>query len=497
MSPTQETLYQLLAQNTLEMIYFARGKDRQIIGANQATLSNYGYTMEELLQLRLEDLEADESFLPHTRRMTHHNTGGITFETTHYRKDHSELAVEVSLSKSQMEGEEIFVCVARDISARKKAEEEKRASSALTRKQLERVAALYEIEKTFASDLNLSMMINVLLDQITRQLHADATDLLLINPHTQSLEYAAGQGFRSANISETKLRLGDGLASQAIMERRTIFVPNLASQEEFSRAALLSEDKFVAYYGVPLITKGQVAGILEVFERETRPHDAEWKAFLETLASRAAAAIETSRLFENLQRTNLELSIAYDLTIEGWSRGLDLRISEAEGHTRRVTELSIQLAKMMEISDHNLVHIRRGALLHDIGKMGIPDRVLFKAGELTPQEWNVMRMHPVYAYELIYPIKFLRPALDIPYCHHERWDGSGYPRGLKEEVIPLAARIFSVIDVWDSLRADKPYRNGWSTDTVLNYIKEQSGKLFDPDVVEAFNNMMKAHKKKH
>jgi HD-GYP domain-containing protein (c-di-GMP phosphodiesterase class II) len=151
-----------------------------------------------------------------------------------------------------------------------------------------------------------------------------------------------------------------------------------------------------------------------------------------------------------------------------------------------VTDLTVELAQRMGINDEELVHMRRGALLHDIGKMGVPDGILLKPGALTADEWVIMRQHPAFAYELLYPVHYLRPALDIPYCHHEKWDGSGYPRGLKGEQIPRSARIFAVVDVWDALRSDRPYRPAWPVEKVRLHIREQSGQHFDPVVVEAF-----------
>jgi putative nucleotidyltransferase with HDIG domain len=195
---------------------------------------------------------------------------------------------------------------------------------------------------------------------------------------------------------------------------------------------------------------------------------------------------ELSSLVKDVQRVNAELSLAYDSTIEGWSRALDLRDKETEGHSQRVTEMTLQLARAMGVSEEELIHIRRGALLHDIGKMGVPDQILLKPDKLTDDEWVIMRKHPVYAYELLTPIPYLRPALDIPHCHHEKWDGTGYPRGLKGEQIPFAARLFALIDVVDALRSDRPYRKGWPEERVIEHIRAQSGTHFDPRVVEAF-----------
>ena len=215
--------------------------------------------------------------------------------------------------------------------------------------------------------------------------------------------------------------------------------------------------------------------------------------FLEVLAGQTAIAVDSASLLANYQRTNRELFNAYDSTIEGWSHALDLRDKETEGHTLRVTEMTMKLAKMTGTSEAELVNIRRGALLHDIGKMGVPDSILLKPGQLTDEELIVMRKHPIFAFELLSPIAYLRPALEIPYCHHEKWDGSGYPRGLKGEQIPLVARLFAVVDVWDALRSNRPYRKGvWTEEKVIEYIQSQSGTHFDPNAVELFINMMNA-----
>jgi HD-GYP domain-containing protein (c-di-GMP phosphodiesterase class II) len=225
---------------------------------------------------------------------------------------------------------------------------------------------------------------------------------------------------------------------------------------------------------------------LEVFHRSPLYPYPEWLDFLNILAGQAALAVDNATLFGNLQASNQQLIRAYDTTIEGWSRALDLRDKETEGHTQRVTEVTIRLARHFAFSEEELLHIRRGALLHDIGKMGVPDNILLKPEPLTEEEWIIMRQHPEYAYDLLKPIEFLTPALDIPYCHHEKWDGTGYPRGLRGEEIPLTARIFGIVDVWDALHSDRPYRLAWSEEDALAYIREESGKHFDPLVVEVF-----------
>ncbi len=192
---------------------------------------------------------------------------------------------------------------------------------------------------------------------------------------------------------------------------------------------------------------------------------------------------ESSQLIEKLNFMNSELILAYDATLEAWSKALDLREGKAKGHTLHVTGMTLSLAKFMGVSDQEMVHVRRGALLHDIGNMAVPESILHKQGELTVDEWVTIHMHPYYAYEMLEPIIYLRPALDISYHHHEKWDGTGYPHGLKSEQIPLVARIFALVDVWDALISNRPYRPAWSEDKALDYIREQSGRHFDPKVV--------------
>jgi HD-GYP domain-containing protein (c-di-GMP phosphodiesterase class II) len=280
-----------------------------------------------------------------------------------------------------------------------------------------------------------------------------------------------------------------------VVERRTLAFPDLNQSEPLHFQRQLAGEGFQAYFAVPLVAKGQSKGVLEVFNRRPLEPEPDWLEFLETLAGQAAIALDNSSLFENLQRSNVELAMAYDATIEGWSWALDLRDKETEGHTERVTDLTLLLAATMGFSKEELVYIRRGALLHDIGKMGISDNILLKPGSLAPDEWKTMQMHPVYAYELLSPIAYLRPSLDIPYCHHERWDGTGYPRQLRGVEIPLSARIFSVVDVWDALRSDRPYRAAWSEEEVCNYLLKQKGKHFEPELVDLFLDFLRRQNK--
>lgn len=361
-----------------------------------------------------------------------------------------------------------------------------------TQRQLERLSALHDIDLVINSSLDLRVTLNILLDQVVEKLNVDAAAVLLLNQQTQLLNFAAGRGFRTRTIESYKLRLGEGISGQATMERHLVQALDLfESDEGMAYLPLLQEEGFLSFYSVPLIAKGQVKGVLDIFNRKLITPDQDWIFFLETLAGQAAIAIDNTTLLENLQRSNIELSLAYDTTLEGWTRALDLRDQETEGHTQRVVEMTVRLAQLMGIADKDLIHIRRGALLHDIGKMGIPDSILLKPGPLTEEEWLIMRKHPVFAYNLLSPIAHLRQALDIPYCHHEWWNGSGYPRQLKGEEIPLSARIFSVVDVWDALTSDRPYRKAWNAKKTLDYIEEQKDIQFDPQVVELFLKLIK------
>ena len=354
-------------------------------------------------------------------------------------------------------------------------------------KRLSQLESMRMVEKTMSATTDLRLTLNATLAEAARLLDISALDILTVNPYKHVLEYAAGLGFRSPGNEKTTISLNDHTYREIIEGRKIINHHNLTDNEsEILRARQLTTEGFQCYVGIPLIIKGQVVGILEAFDRVHLERDQEWQEFLDTLGQQAAIAIDNANLFEDLARSNTELSIAYETTLEGWSRALDLRDHETEGHTRRVTQMTVSLASFLGIKDYELLHIRRGALLHDIGKMGIPDEVLLKPGPFTEKDWAWMHKHPRLAYEMLYPIRYLHPALDIPYCHHEKWDGSGYPRGLKGKEIPLAARIFAVVDVWDAMTSDRPYRPALSRAEANAYLREQSGRHFDPEAVNTF-----------
>lgn len=357
-----------------------------------------------------------------------------------------------------------------------------------TERHLENLNALLKVDTAITSSFDIRLTLSILVSQVVKAFKVDAANVLIFNPINQIFESSVAQGVRS-HASELP---ANSLAWQVVRGRQEVtLVGQPGGPEERSLPAGAVQAGFTAYMGVPLIAKGQVKGVLELYQRGPINLDHESHTFLETLAGQTAVAIDSAQLFEDLQGSKAELMLAYDETIEGWSQAMELRDKETVGHSRRVTELTIKLAGSISFSSEDLVHIRRGALLHDIGNLGVPDDILRKAGPLTDEEWVSLRKHPQFAYDLLSSITYLRPALDIPYNHHEKWDGSGYPRGLKENQIPLAARIFTVVDVWDALTSDRPYRPAWPREKALDYMLGQSGKHFDPTVVGVFLNSIR------
>jgi len=369
---------------------------------------------------------------------------------------------------------------------------ERRVAEIQINQQIERLTALSEIDRAIISSFDQHHTLDVILSSTISQLQVDAAAVLILDSEGQALDYAAGQGFRTNGMEGARVPLGEIHAGRAAKERRVIRILDLrecTNTVPFSR--FVTAEGFVSYLGVPLIVKGKVKGVLEVYQRSPLHPYQDWLDFFHALAGQTAIAIENTSLLMNLQSSNQELTQAYEATIEGWSRAMDLRDRETSGHSQRVTNLTLELARALGLDPSRLAHLRRGALLHDLGKFGVPDHILFKTGELTVEERVIMEKHPEYAYEMLAPIPYLKPALSIPYFHHERWDGTGYPLGLKGEQIPLEARVFAVVDVWDALLSDRPHRKAWAREDVIEYIRRQAGVYFDPQVVECFLEMIK------
>jgi HD-GYP domain-containing protein (c-di-GMP phosphodiesterase class II) len=353
--------------------------------------------------------------------------------------------------------------------------------------QSRKLAVMQSINLSLNAALDSRTAMKTLVSLLLSHADVDAAAVFLLDGGTMKLEFAEGEGFLDQTIRSSSLSSGQGLAGRAALRREPVFVPDLDSPGEIlPDPFLLKEEGFRSSCAAPLLAMNRVLGVVQIFCRKTPENPADWQEMLTSVARQASVALHRTFLVNELERANLELNLAYDSTIEGWSKALDLKCREPEGHTEKVTEMAILLARRVGVREKDIQPIRRGAILHDIGKMGIPDAILTKPGPLTEEEWKTMRLHPVYALQMLQPIAFLRDALAIPYSHHEHWDGQGYPLGLKGEQIPLAARIFSVVDVWNSLMSDQPYRRAWKADRVRTYIRENTGRLFDPEIADAF-----------
>ncbi len=356
-----------------------------------------------------------------------------------------------------------------------------------TRAQVEKLEILRKIDAAITGNVNLDETLLEILGYIKNGLHVDAATIILYDDEKNVLTSEQGVGFDSEIRSEVEMNLDNNFAGFVARERKPLFMREIEFKGERDKYPIdIHKEGITSYYAMPLIAKGELEGVLQLFNRKTLEPDEDWIDFADALAGQAAVAVNNISLFTNLEEANESLIQAYDATIEGWAHALELRDQETEGHSRRVVDLTLKIAKRFGFSENNLQHIRRGVLLHDIGKMGIPDEILRKPGPLSEKEWDMMHQHPVFAYDMLKGIDYLEPALRIPHYHHERWDGSGYPEGLKGDEIPLEARIFAVVDIWDALLSDRHYRDAWPREKALRYIKNQAGKLLDPKAVSVF-----------
>ena len=365
---------------------------------------------------------------------------------------------------------------------------EQNVSDQLKLKQSQ-LRALMSVGQVINSSLGLTRVLEEVMDSLISLMRAERGFLMLREPDGE-LVVRIARGIAHVNLEEEVSRFSRSVVRKVVDSNAPVLTTNAQADPRFDAQKSVAAFQLRSILCVPLKQKNELIGVLYV---DNRAHAGIFKEndleLISAFADQAAVAIDSARLFEDLQDSHRELERAYQATLEGWVRALDLRDKETEGHTQRVTILTHRLARSMGVSDAELVHITRGALLHDIGKMAIPDGILLKPGQLTEDERKLIQKHPIYAYEMLRPIDFLVPALDIPYCHHEKWDGTGYPRGLKGDEIPFAARIFPIIDVWDALTSDRPYRKAMPHDEVRKIVRADSGKHFDPLVVEAFMDL--------
>ena len=359
------------------------------------------------------------------------------------------------------------------------------AKARLAETDRERVATLLALHETgvdLGSSREGEALVRSIVERARALVRGSMAGLYLARPDGK-LELVLADGRLAASVG-ILLSPGEGVAGTVAATREPLLLEDYEAWP--GRARVFAASGIGSVVGVPVLWRGDVLGALFVEHDETGRFRAADVETVRLFAEQAAVAIANSRLIDDLKRAAGELAEAYDATLEGWVRALDLRDSETEGHTQRVVEATVDLARRAGVPEEALVHVRRGALLHDIGKVGIPDRILQKPGPLTGEEWAVMRRHPQYAHDVLSGIAFLRPALDIPWAHHEKWDGSGYPRGLRGEEIPLAARAFAVVDIWDALVSDRPYRKAVPEEAVRAYLGTLRGTHLDARLVDLF-----------
>ena len=351
------------------------------------------------------------------------------------------------------------------------------------------LGALMGVGRAINSSLGLKRVLEEVMDTLIALMRAERGFLMLRDSNGE-LSVRIARGIDHVNLEEETFKVSRTIVGKVATTGEAILTTNAQEDPRFENQMSVAAYQLRSILCAPLKIKNELIGVIYVDNRAHagifQEHDL---GMIRAFSDQAAVAIDNAQLFDDLQASNQELQEAYQATLEGWVGALDMRDKETEGHTQRVTILTGRLARFMGVGDDELIHIRRGALLHDIGKMAISDTILLKKDKLTPEERAIMEQHPVHAYHLLKRIEFLLPAIDIPHYHHEKWDGTGYPDGLKEEEIPFAARIFPVIDVWDALTSDRPYRKGLPHDQVREHIQNDAGKHFDPQVVDAFMAM--------
>jgi len=351
------------------------------------------------------------------------------------------------------------------------------------------LGALIGVGRTINSSLGLERVLEEVMDSLIELMSAER-GFLMLRESDGNLKERIARGIDHSNLDEESFKVSRTIVDKVVGTGEAILTTNAQEDPRFENQMSVAAYRLRSILCAPLKIKDRLIGVIYV---DNRAHTGIFQdrelGLITAFSDQAAVAIDNAQLFDGLQASNQELQDAYRATLEGWVHALDMRDKETEGHTQRVTTLTERLARSMGVGDEELVHIRRGALLHDIGKMAIPDGILLKPGPLTDDERELIKKHPVYAFEMLDKIKFLRPAIDIPHYHHEKWDGTGYPVGLRGEDIPFAARIFPVIDVYDALVSNRPYRKALPPEDVREYIKADSGKHFDPQVVDAFMQM--------
>lgn len=476
--------YRAVVENQTEFI--VRWKpDGMRTFVNEAYCRYFGITPEEALDTAFIPLVAEEDRCVVEEKNLRLTSGTVNIETDSHRviKQDGSIGWQEWTDKAIRDesGALIeFQSVGRDITERKQAEQQLHL-------RLSELELLHESGIALSQTLDQKEIGQKVIEVLATHLNWHHAAVRVRRGDSDEVDLIASVQPRKSKRGQARLhsaitRVGQGLAGWVMQYGKPLRIHDLKKDPRY----------FPTFKGmksglyVPMRIHERTIGCISVESDQPVSFTEEDERLLLTLATQAAIAIDNSNLFAELQHSNEELAAAYNAAIEGWSQAMDLRDKETEGHSLRVRDLTLKLADRMGIDQQEQIHMRRGALLHDIGKLGVPDQILFKNASLSEEEWVLMRKHPTYAFEMLSSISYLWSAIDIPYCHHEKWDGTGYPRGLKGEEIPLAARIFAIVDVWDALTSDRPYRPAWTNRQALDYIREQSGKQFDPQVVEAF-----------
>ena len=470
--------FQAVFENAPSMIVLFDDQNR-ILDVNSMALKKSGYTRNELIGVNIADIEEHvESELRTNMDKILHDEDYVTGESSFFDKEGNLIYVSYRITRDIVPN--IHLLIMFDISNLKAVQQR-------LNQQLQHLEAFNIINNSIISNMDLKVVQQIILDQITGQVKIDSAQILLLDPQSLKFEASTNKGFINTTSEQEALCLGEGVAGQAALERKSIEVHNLWDKAvDFTRQNLIRNENFHFYYASPLISEGNLLGMLELFHRSAFRLDEDDKSFIEAVSNQTAIAIDHIRAMQHLKRAQSEVRMAYQQTLEGWASALELRDNETEGHSNRVTSWSVCLAKKFGYSDNETVNIRWGSLLHDIGKMGIPDSILHKPGPLNKEEWEIMKTHPLMAQKILSKIQFLKSALEIPVYHHERWDGSGYPYGLSGVRIPLPARIFAVIDIWDALISERPYRKALPQNEVIDYLQQEAGKTLDPEVVALF-----------
>ena len=368
-------------------------------------------------------------------------------------------------------------------------QQEKVEAEAELKRRLGELEVLYNISSSLRYLESLDALLKSLLDQTLAALDTDTGSIWLIDLGNTKLRMLSASGWFT-KLDSQEVESGEGLVGETFLLDKPNISPEFVRDPRLNPKVLPQVPEGWGGVVMPIHSNEDNIGVIVVAVPLPRELTGKELKLLGSIAEMAGIAVHRIRLFEELQAASEALVAAYHETIKGWAGALELRDQETEGHSERVTALTLELAKKMGIADDQLIHIYRGSLLHDIGKMGVSDTILLKPGPLDDREWEIMHHHPQYAYDLLARIDYLKPALNIPYCHHEKFDGTGYPRGLKGDEIPLEARIFAVVDVYDALTSDRPYRLAWSREGAIKHIKKESGTHFDPQVVELFLDLI-------